>query len=120
MSIYTIVFIVSFLGAIIDLKKTSWAGGIAGIITAPFLMYFSISSNILLIAIGMLIFFLLGLAFGFVCSIIYSGLKGSGHNTGPTYGSGFGAHHPGGIILSDEERKGLMDRKILREVIISY
>ena len=76
--------------------------------------------NIIPIVAGVLFFLLLGLAFGFICFIINSGLKGGGHNTGPTYGSGFGAHHPGGIILSDEERKVLKDRNIKREVIISY
>ena len=76
--------------------------------------------NIIPIVISMLLFSILGLAWGFVCSIIYSGLKGSGHNIGPTYGIGFGAHHPGGIILSDEERDGLMGRNFRREVIISY
>jgi len=50
--------------------------------------------NIIPIGIGTLIFFLSGLAWGFVCSIIFSGLKGRGHNIGPTYISGFGAHHP--------------------------
>ncbi len=76
--------------------------------------------NIIPIVISMLFLSLLGLAWGLVCSIIYSGLKGSGHNAGPTFISGFGAHHPGGIILSDEERIVLKDRNIIREVIASY
>ena len=76
--------------------------------------------NIIPVVAGMLILPLLVIAFAFICSIIYSGLKGGGHNTGPTYGSGFGAHHPGGIILSDGERNMLMDKNIKREVIISY
>jgi hypothetical protein len=76
--------------------------------------------NIIEIVISMLFWSLLGLAWGGVCSIIYSGLKGSGHNAGPTFKSGFGAHHPGGIILSDEECEVLKDRYFKREVIISY
>lgn len=76
--------------------------------------------NIIPIVISMLFLSLLGLAWGLVCSIIYSGLKGSGHNIGPTYGSGFGTHHPGGIILSDEEREVLKGRNFKREIIISY
>jgi hypothetical protein len=76
--------------------------------------------NIIPIVISMLFLSILGLAWGFVCSIIYSGLKGRGHNIGPTYGIGFEAHHPGGIILSDEERDGLMGRNFKSEVIISY
>jgi hypothetical protein len=77
-------------------------------------------NNIIPMAIGTLIFFLSGLACSFICFIIFSGLKGRGHNVGPTYLSGFGAHHPGGLILSDEERKMLKERNIEREVIISY
>ena len=76
--------------------------------------------NIITTVIGALTFSLLGLACGFVCSIIFSGLKGSGHNVGPTFIGGFGAHHPGGIILSDEERKALKDKGIKHAVIISY
>ena len=76
--------------------------------------------NIIPIGISMLFLSLLGLAWGLICSIIYSGLKGSGHNIGPTYISGFGAHHPGGIILSDEECEVLKGRYFKREVIISY
>jgi hypothetical protein len=119
MSFSTIIFIVSFIGAIIGLKKI-WMGETAGLLIAPFLFYFSISSNIIPIVIGTLTFSLLGFACGFVCSIIFSGLKGRGHNVGPAYISGFGAHHPGGIILSDEERKVLKDKHIKQEVIISY
>ena len=72
------------------------------------------------IVISMLFFSLSGLACCFICALIFSGLKGSGHNVGPTYLSGFGAHHPGGVILSDEERKVLKDNYVEREVIISY
>ncbi len=76
--------------------------------------------SIIPVVAGMLTLLLIVLAFAFICSIIYSGLKGGGHNRGPTYGSGFGAHHPGGIILSDEERQVLKERNIKREVIVSY
>ena len=68
--------------------------------------------NIIPIVISMLVLSLLGLAWGLVCAIIYSRLKGGGHNIGPTYGSGFGAHHPGGIILSDDERDVLKGRML--------
>ena len=76
--------------------------------------------NILPIVISMLFFSLSGLACCFVCGLLISGLKGRGHNVGPTYLSGFGAHHPGGVILSDEERKVLKDNNIEHEAIISY
>ncbi|MDY6790884.1 MAG: hypothetical protein SWH54_06405 [Thermodesulfobacteriota bacterium] len=119
MSLFTMIFIVSFLGAIIGVKKP-WMGGIPGLLMAPFLFYFSISSNIIPIIFNVLFLFILGLAYGFISSIIFSGLKGDGHNIGSIYILGFGAHHPGGIILSDEERKKLRDRNIKREVFISY
>ena len=76
--------------------------------------------HIISIVVVSLFFLLSGFVFGLVCLIIFSGLKGSGHNVGPTYFGGFGAHHPGGIILSDEERKALKDKYMKREVIISY
>lgn len=68
----------------------------------------------------MFTFLLFVLVSTLIGSIIYSGLKGGGHNTGPTYGLGFGAHHPGGIILSDEERQMLKDNNTRYEVILSY
>ena len=74
--------------------------------------------NIIPIVISTLICFLSASVSVFVCFTIFSGLKGRGHNVGPTYISGFGAHHPGGIILSDEERKVLTDRKIRHAEII--
>jgi len=76
--------------------------------------------DIIPIIINVLIFSLFGLACSFVCHLIISGLKGSRHNNGPTFISGFGAHHPGGIILSDEERVVMENRNFKREIIISY
>ena len=52
--------------------------------------------------------------------IIFSGLKGKGHKAGTTYVSGFGVHHPGGIILANGERKVLKEKNIWREIVISY
>lgn len=76
--------------------------------------------NIIPFVISLLFFSLLGLACSFVCFLIFSGLKGRGHNIGPTCISGFGAHHPGGIILSDEERKVLKGRDLKRIFFLSY
>ena len=45
MSIFNMVLIVSFLGAIIGIKKPSM-GGIPGLVMVPFLFYFSTSSSI--------------------------------------------------------------------------
>ena len=119
MSLSTIVFIVALLGTLAGIKKP-WMGGIAGLIIAPSLFYFSISSNIIPLVIVTLICSLFGLACSFASSILFSGLKGKGHKAGTTYVSGFGVHHPGGIILSNGERKVLKDKNLKREVVISY
>ena len=113
------IFIVSILGAVIGVKKP-WMGGIPGLLIAPFLFYFSSSLDDITLIISILFLFLWGMAYGFVFSTIFSGLKGRGHSVGQTFRSGFGAHHPGGIILSDEEIKILSDKNIKREVIFSY
>ena len=76
--------------------------------------------DIIPIIINMLIFSLFGVACSFVCYLIFSGLKGSRHNSGPTFISGFGAHHPGGIILSDEERVEMENTNFQNKIIISY
>ncbi len=119
MNLSTVIFIVMLLGAIVGAKRP-WAGGIAGLLIAPPLFYFSISSNIISLSIVALICFLLGFACGLVNFILLSGLKGRGHKAGTTYISGFGVHHPGGIILSNGERKVLKDKNIRREIVISY
>jgi hypothetical protein len=119
MNLSTIIFIVGLLGAVLGVKKP-WIGGITGAVTAPLLFYFSISSNILHLVVVTLICFLLALACGFASSVFFAGLKGKGHKAGTTYVSGFGVHHPGGIILSNGERKVLKDKNLRREIVISY
>ena len=119
MSLSTIVFVVILLGATLGAKKP-WMGGIAALIVGPSLFYFSISSKTIPLAIITLICFLIGIACGYVSSILLSGLKGRGHKAGTTYISGIGVHHPGGIILSNGERKVLKDKNIRREIVISY
>ena len=119
MSLSTIVLIVVLLGAIIG-AKNPWAGGIMGLIIAPFLICFKFSPEVIPIIIFTPICFLLALASGFASSLIVSGMKGKGHKAGTTYVSGFGVHHPGGLILSNGERKVLKDKNIKREIVISY
>ena len=119
MNLSTIVFIVLLLGAVSGLKNP-WLGGIAGLFIAPSLFYFNISSNVIPLVIVALICFLLSFACGCVSFILLSGLKGKGHKAGTTYISGFGVHHPGGIILSNGERKVLKEKNIRREIVISY
>ena len=119
MSLSTIIFTVMLLGAILGVKKP-WMGGIAGLLIAPSFFYFSISSDIIPLVIVTLICFPLSLACGFVSSILFAGLKGKGHKVGTAYVGGFGAHHPGGIILANGERKVLKEKNIRREIVISY
>jgi hypothetical protein len=119
MNLSTIIFFVGLLGAIFGVKKP-WMGGITGLLITPPLFYYSISSNIIPLVFVTLICFLLGIACGFTSFILYSRLKGKGHKAGTTYVSGFGVHHPGGIILSNGERKVLKEKNIHREIVISY
>ena len=106
MSLSTIILGVLFLGAVIGAKKP-WAGCIAGGIAFPLLFYlfcpWTFASLVLTTAAGSI----LGYITGFVGSIFFSGFKGKGHNTGPSFMGGFGGGRggapPGGIVLSDEE-----------------
>lgn len=108
MSLSTIIIIVGVIGAILGVKKP-WIGGIAGLIVFPLLFYIFISTKLLFLVLSAILGFLLGLGTGFITTIIFSGLKGKEHSTGPSYGvgGGRGGAHPGGIILSDEERENL-------------
>ncbi len=119
MTFFAMLFIVCILGALIGMKNP-WMGGIAGLLTTPFLFFSDVSQNVFFLMICTLLFFLLSAAYGFMSFIVLSGLKGGGHNVGQTYISGFGAHHPGGIILSDEELRVLKDKNIRHVRILSY
>ncbi len=115
----TMLFIVCILGALMGVRKP-WMGGIAGLLATPFLFFSGISQNVTILILNILIFFLLSAAYGFMSFIIISGLKGGRHNVGQTYISGFGAHHPGGIILTDEELKTLKNKNRMHIRILSY
>lgn len=119
MNFFGMVFIVSLTGAIIGVKKTWW-GGISGLFFAPFWVYSNTSLDAILLASSILFLCILGSVYGFMSSTVLSGLKGGENNTGQTFGIGFGAHHPAGILLSDEEIKSLNDKNIKREVVFSY
>ena len=119
MNLSTIIFIIGLLGAVFGVKRP-WLGGFAGLFIGTSLFYLFISPNIIPVVIVSPIFFLLSAACGFICSIIYSGLKGKGKWNATTYMSGFGVHHPGGFILSNGERKVLKDKHLQREIVISY
>ena len=104
MDLHTIVFIVALIAVVIGAKKP-WLGGFAGIIAFSLLFYADISTNIILLMIIAPIGFLFSLAAAFASSIISSGLKSKGNMTCSSYMSGFGAHHPGGIICSVKNGK---------------
>ena len=119
MSLSTILIIAGLLGAVLGVKKP-WMGGFTGLLIAPSLLYIYVSSNPIFLIIVALFCFFFSLACGFVSSIITAGLKGRGHKAGTTYIGGFGAHHPGGLILANGERKVLKEKNIRREIVISY
>jgi len=110
MSLSTVIIIVGATGAIFGVKRP-WIGGIAGLIIFPLLLYIFISTKLIFLAFAIIFGFLIGIGIGFVSSLIFSGLRGRGHSSGPSYMSGFGGGRggapPGGIILSDEERKNI-------------
>jgi hypothetical protein len=119
MSLSTILIIAGLLGAVLGVKRP-WMGGITGLLIAPLLFYFNISSNIIPLIIVTLFCFFFSFACGLISSILISGLKGKGHKVGTAYVGGFGVHHPGGIILANGERKVLKEKNIRREIVISY
>ena len=107
MDITTIVILVSFAGILFGAKRPLF-GCIAGLIIFPALVYFFLPTTLKYLIISAIAGTILGGITGFVSSIFYSGLKGKGHNSGPSYIGGFGGRggqRPGGIILSDEERE---------------
>ena len=104
MSLHTIVFIVGLLAVIIGVKRP-WLGGLAGLIAFSLRFYVDISESIILLVVIAPIGFLFSLATAFASSIISSGLKSKGNMTCSSYMSGFGAHHPGGIICTVKNNK---------------
>ena len=104
MSLHTIVFVVGLIAVILGAKKP-WVGGLAGFIAFSSLFYIDISTSIILLIVIAPIGFLFSLAAAFASSIISSGLKSKGNMTCSSYMSGFGVHHPGGIICSVKNGK---------------
>ena len=108
MDLSTIVIIVALAGGISGAKRL-WVGSFTGFIAFPLLYYFTQSQGILGIFITALLGAIIACLTGFAGSFFYSGFKGKGHNTGPSFIGGFGGGRggapPGGIVLSDDERK---------------
>jgi hypothetical protein len=101
MDLSTVMLIAGLAGIVIGSRRP-WLGGAAGLFTAP-LLYLDSSSSILFSIILSLLLGLLGLASGIAGSMFLAGLRGKAFDAGPTYVSGFGVHHPGGLFLSEEE-----------------
>ena len=119
MVFYTMLFFVCILGALMGVRKP-WCGGFAGLLMVPFLFIFNMSFSVISFIISAFVLFLFSVVYGYLSFMTMSGLKGGGHTIGQTYISGFGAHHPGGIILSDEELKILAHKDIKHVGILSY
>jgi len=113
-NIIDVVVFGTLISSIFGIKRPI-LGAIAGAIILPLLYYIFGPGSIITILLLIFIGFGLGYSGGFVFSIFFSGFKGKGHNTGPSYMGGFGGGRggapPGGIILSDEERKRLKKHK---------
>ena len=104
------VIMVLIFSAFLGLRNPQ-IGGMTGAIVLPLICYlFSGNEGLELILIS-LIGMAIGLSSGFLFPILISGMRGKGHNSGPSYMGGFGGGRggglPGGIILSDDERKNL-------------
>ena len=104
MSLHTIIFIVALIAVIIGIKRP-WLGGFTGLIVFSLLFYADISTNIILLTAIAPIGFLFSTAAAFTSSIFASGLKSKGNMACSSHMSGFGAHHPGGIICSVKNGK---------------
>jgi len=119
MNLSTIIFIIGLLGAVAGVKKP-WMGGAAGLIVTPLLYSHYISSNLTPLIVVTLIGFLLSTASGFIGSILCAGLKGKGRRAGTTYVSGFGVHHPGGMVFTRDERNCLKNNDVSGGFVRSY
>ena len=104
MSLDTITFIVGLLAIIFGAKKP-FIGGLAGVAVFSLLFYQYIATDFILVMLITPIGFLFSSAAALTSSIIFSGLKSKGNGTCSSYMSGFGVHHPGGIICSVKNGK---------------
>ena len=104
MSLHTIILIVGLLAIIFGAKKPFW-GGLASVIVFSLLFYQYIATDFFLLMLITPIGFLFSMATAFTSFTILSGLKGKGNKTCSSYMSGFGVHHPGGIICSVKNGK---------------
>lgn len=110
MSLSTAVLLVVFSAILFGAKKPI-IGIFVGSILLPVLVYFFHSHSIIFLFFSIIIGALIGGVTAFISSIFFAGMKGKGHNSGPSFLGGFGGGRggapPGGIILSDKERERL-------------
>jgi hypothetical protein len=108
MDLSTIVLIVAILGAIFG-AKGPWVGVVAGLMAFPLLYCLTQTAGFLGAVVTAVAGAMIAGLTGFGASFFYSGFKGKGHNTGPSYIGGFGGGRggalPGGIVMSDEEHR---------------
>ena len=107
-SIFVIVVVLSFLFGV---RKPLY-GCIAGTIAAAISYYIFIESfDLLIFFVVIAVGLLLSLLVAYFSSWFFSGFRGGGRHTSPSiigaFGKGDTAHRGSGIILSDEERKGM-------------
>ena len=107
-SIFVIVVVVSFL---FGCRKPLY-GCIAGAIAAAISYYLFIENfDLLIFFVVIAVGLLLSLLLAHFSSWFFSGFRGGRSHSGPSIIGGFGkgqtAHRGSGIILSDEERKGM-------------
>ena len=109
-NIFDVVVFGTILSSFFGIKRPLFSS-IAGLVILPLFYYWFGPGDLLTLLILMPVGLILGFLSGFVLSVLFSGLRGKNHNTGPSYMGGFGGGRggapPGGIILSDEERKRL-------------
>ena len=103
-----VILVVVFISAFVGYKKPL-RGGVIGAFALPCLCYVFLFTNAVFLLLSGVIGLFIGIIAALISSILISGMMGKGHNTGPSFMSGFGGGRggapPGGIILSDEERK---------------
>ena len=109
-NIFDVIVFGTLVASFFGIKRPLFSS-IAGLVILPLLYHWFGPGNITTLIILMPVGLILGFLAGLVLSILLSGFKGKGHNTGPSFMGGFGGGRggapPGGIILSDDERKGL-------------
>lgn len=109
-NIFDVIVFGTLIASVLGVKRPLFSA-VAGAIILPLLHYLFAPFNGIALLVLVPIGYVLGFLSGFAVNILFSGLKGKSHSSGPSYMGGFGGGRggapPGGIILSDDERKGI-------------